>query len=183
MIAGGRSRRRGKGLLSLASDVEGLALTEFALVVGAVSVALLSTVDVARYYHAKSEVENATQMAVQLAWKSCDATKVPVTTSCPAFMTSINAGLRSTSLGSNVILKPNFPSEGYYCLNAAGGLQLVSDISSRPADCSSVGSASTVPVDYVQVQTSYVYRPLFSGISVGSLLPTTITSSSMMRME
>ena len=172
-----------KGLLRLASDIEGVAVTEFALIIGVVSMALLSTVDIVRYYRARSEVENATQMAVQLAWKKCDVTKLPATANCPEFLTSINAGLQSTSLGTNVTLKQNFPSEGYYCLDTAGVLKSVSDTSSRPADCSSVGNGSAQPVDYVQIQTSYTYHPLFSGVSIGSLLPSTITSTSMMRME
>jgi hypothetical protein len=182
-IKGWRSHRMMKGPLKLATDIEGLAVTEFALIIGVVSMALLSAVDITRYYRARSEVENATQMAAQLAWKSCDVTKLPAATNCPEFLTSINAGLHSTSLGTNVVLKQNFPSEGYYCIDTAGVLKSVSDISSRPDDCSSVGNGSAQPVEYVQIQTSYTYRPLFSGISIGSLLPSTITSTSMMRME
>ncbi len=175
--------RPGRSWRRLASDVGGAAVVEFALVISMLSIALLNTVDVARYYYARSEVENATQMGTQSAWKTCDTTKLPATTNCPGFQTAVSTGVQSTSLGTAVALQTGSPSEGFYCVATSGALTRVSGVSSKPADCSSVGSASDQPADYVQVQTSYAYHPIFTGLSIGSLMPSTITSTSMMRMQ
>jgi hypothetical protein len=42
--------------------------------------------------------------------------------------------------------------------------------------------ASLQPGDYIKVQTTFTYTPLFKGITVGSLLPTKITSTTYMRL-
>ena len=75
-----------------------------------------------------------------------------------------------------------YPAEGYYCVNSSGVLTWVSNVSSPPNTCTSVGSASTVPADYVVVQTTYTFAPIFPGLSVGGLLPTSLTSTSYVRL-
>ncbi len=166
----------------LLSDIEGAAAIEFGLMIGLLSIALLNMVDVAQYYYARTAVENATQMATQSAWKTCDPTKLPATTNCPAFQTAVSTGAHSTTLGAAVVVQQGSPSEAYYCVDTNGVLTRVSNVSSKPADCSAWGSADQ-PADYIKVQTSYIYHPIFTGVSIGSLLPSAITSTSMMRMQ
>lgn len=181
-----RAERTGSGarqVRRLPSDINGAAAIEFALTIGFLSIALLNTVDVAQYYYARTEVENAAQMAAQSAWKACDTTQLPATTNCPNLQTAVSTGAHATPLGASVVVQSGSPSEAYYCVNTHGVLTNVGGVSSKPADCSAVGSAADQPGDYVKVQTSYVYHPIFTGISVGSLLPATITSTSTMRLQ
>jgi signal transduction histidine kinase len=53
-------------------------------------------------------------------------------------------------------------------------LQYVSDVSSKPADCTAAGMPSLQPGDYIQVQTTFTYVSLFGGLSVASTFPTPI---------
>lgn len=156
---------------------------EFALTASMVSVAMISTVDIGRYYYARSQVENATQMGAQSAWQACDVSKLPATINCPGFTDAVNAGIWSTSLGTGVNLQAGSPSEGYYCVNTSGDLQYVSDVASKPTDCSSVGSASDQPADYIKIQTSFSYTPIFTRFIIGNVFPSYITATSLMRMK
>jgi hypothetical protein len=68
-----------------------------------------------------------------------------------------------------------------YCVNSSGQLQYVSDVYSRPDDCTSVGTPTNTPSDYVLVQVNYTYAPLF-GFSAANLLSTTITKTAWVRL-
>ena len=132
------------------------------------------------------QVENATQMAVQAAWKACDPSKgyLPAMTSCPDLTTSITEAAQSTSLGNQVAIQDGSPSEGYYCLNTSGALQLVAAATNDPpADCSATGAAGITPADYIQVTTTFPYTPLFTGITVASAFNTPIVKTSTMRLN
>ena len=176
----GEPRRR---LGALATDTRGTAAIEFSLIAGFVIFALFNTIDFARYFWQKMEFENATQMAAQAAWKTCDTTHLPATTNCPGLNAAVTAAIHSSSLGSSVTLANGSPTEGYYCVNASSALVYVSDVSSKPANCSSVGNASGLPGDYIKVQTTYTFTPLFSGISLGSTLTSPIIDTSIMRLQ
>ena len=89
---------------------------------------------------------------------------------------------QSTSLGSAVTFQNGSPAEGYYCINASGALQYVSDVSSRPADCTAAGMPALQPGDYLQVQTTFTYQSLFPRLSVANAFPTPITRLAMMRL-
>ncbi|HEX3494081.1 MAG TPA: hypothetical protein VHT48_01710, partial [Methylocella sp.] len=98
---------------------------------------------------------------------------------------AIDSAIQSTSLGTYVSRYSGFPQEGYYCVNASNALQLVGPVtSSPPADCSAAGNPATSPSDYLQVQVTYPYQPLFPGlISVMSTSGiSSITKTSWMRM-
>ena len=151
--------------------------------VGFLSLAMLNTVEIAKFYFQKMEVENATQMGAQAAWKTCDTTKLPATTNCSGLTTAITTAISSTSLGNAVTLQTGFPQEGYYCLNTSNTLVYASNVSSKPANCSATGQATLQPGDYIKIQTQYSYSPIFPGFTIGSLLPTSITSTSMMRLQ
>jgi hypothetical protein len=74
------------------------------------------------------------------------------------------------------------PAEGWYCVSSTGTLQYMATYSAPPADCSAAGNATIAPGDYVKIQTTYTFAPLFTGLSVGSMLPTTITATSYVRL-
>jgi Flp pilus assembly protein TadG len=171
-----------KSLGSLRKDVRGLAAIEFALIAGFLCYALLNVADVSIYLFDRVQVNNATQMGAQAAWATCDLNHLPASTKCPSMNGAVTTAVQSTSLGNNVSLQSGYPSEGFYCVNSSGVLTWVSDVSSRPNNCSSVGSAGTEPSDFVKIQTRYTYAPIFSGLSVAAVFPTTITYISYVRL-
>jgi hypothetical protein len=122
-------------------------------------------------------------MAAQAAWKSCDLSKLPATTNCSALSNAVQNAVHSTSLGSRVTVQSGSPSEGYYCLNSSDALQYVSGVTSKPADCSAAGMSNLQPADYIRVDTTFTYTPLFPGISVAESFATPITKSAWMRLD
>lgn len=183
--------RAWENLKALGPDRRGVAAIEFALVGGFLSVALLNLVDVSIYIFQKMEVDNAAQAGAQAAWNLCGPTTGPnesyqlpatLNNNCPGLTAKVTAAVQSTSLGTNVTLQSGSPAEGFYCLNSSNALVYVSSVSSKPANCSSVGEASLQPADYIQIQTTFTYAPLFTGITVASLLTTPITSTALIRL-
>jgi Flp pilus assembly protein TadG len=160
----------------------GVAAVEFALIAGVVIYAFVNAVDIGLYLYKEMEVENATQVAAQAAWKACDLTHLPATTNCPGLQSAVNTAVQSTSLGASVTLQSGSPSEGYYCVNAASALQYISNVSSKPADCTAAGQPSIQPGDYIDIQTSYTYAPLFPALSIAGTFKTPITRSALMRL-
>jgi hypothetical protein len=55
--------------------------------------------------------------------------------------------------------------------------------SPKPANCTLAGSTTTKPGDYLLIQVTYTYAPLFTGASIAALLPTTITNSAWVRLS
>lgn len=170
-------------LRGLARDNSAMATVEFAMIGGLMVTAMVNAVDTATYFHHRMEVQNATQMGAQAAFQACDTTKLPATTKCSGLTAAVTAGIQATSLGTAVTLISGSPAEGYYCLNASNALQYVSDVSSKPANCTAAGNASATPVDYIKVQTTYSFTPIFGQASVTNLLPSPITATAMMRLE
>ena len=159
---------------------------ELALVAGTLSTLMLNGVEIGRFYFAKMELQNATQMAAQNVWKTCDTTaKSPATVNCSARNAAIRRGLESTSLGSNVSIVAGYPTEAYYCASTTNGtlVNVGAVTSAKPSTCSPNGSGSDTPGDYIVIQAQYTYTPIFRSITIGSLLPTTITSTTTMRIQ
>jgi hypothetical protein len=152
------------------------------MIAGFLAFAVLNVADVSSFFIDELQVHEATQMGVQAAWATCDLNHVPATTKCPNMNSAVTAAIHSTSLGSSVTLVSGSPSEGFYCVNSGGNLQYMADVSSPPNDCSGAGNGGVPPADYVEVQTTYTYTPIFGGASVASLLPSTITSTSWVRL-
>jgi hypothetical protein len=98
-------------------------------------------------------------------------------------VTAVQNALGSTSLGTAVSLVSGSPSVGYYCVNSSNALQYVSNISSKPADCTAAGTPSLKPGYYIQVQTTFTYTPIFPGMSISGTFPTPINSASLMRLS
>jgi Flp pilus assembly protein TadG len=167
---------------ALRTDRSGVAAIEFALFAIFLSLALVNVADVSIYVYQRMQAENATQVAVQAAWKTCDAAKLPATTNCPGLATAVQEALQSTSLGTRVTLVSGSPSEGYFCINSSNALQKVSNVTSKPADCSAAGMPALKPGDYIQVQTTFPYAPLFPGLSVTGTFTTPINRTAIMRL-
>ena len=175
-----KAKRR---LGEIASDCRGVVAIEFAIFAGLLCFAILNVVDVSVYVYQRMQVENATEMGAQAAWKACDLLSLPATKNCPTLTTSVQNAVHSTSLGTRVALKSGSPSEGYYCVNSSQTLQYVSDITSRPADCSAVGMSNLQPADYVRIDTTFSYTPLIPGLTVANTFATPITRSAWMRLD
>jgi Flp pilus assembly protein TadG len=169
----------------MVADVRGTSAIEFSFFVGLLSLALLNVTDISVYIYKRMELENATQMGAQAAFKTCDPSNgyLPATTKCPGLNTAVTNAIQSTSLGALVQLQSGSPSEGYYCLNSSAALQYVSSVSQKPSDCSSVGMATLEPEDYIKISTSYAYTPMFSGVSVAGAFATPITNTAMIRLD
>src|SRR6202051_5025156 len=138
-------------------DAGGVAAVEFAIAATLIMVGILNAVDVGIYEYRRMQVENAAQVGAQAAWKACYDTSgmLPATRKCSGLNDAITAAIQSTSLGTAVSLSPGYPTEGYYCVNTSGVLQLVGGLSNRPTDCSAAGNSSANPGDYLQVGVTY----------------------------
>lgn len=173
-----RTLARGK------SDTSGVAALEFAVIIPIMLSILCNMYDFGVYIYDCMQVANASQMGAQAAWKTCDPSQQPATTQCGALRTAVSSAVASTTLGTSVQLAAGSPSEGYYCLNASKTLQYVSDVSSKPANCSAVGNAAVGPGDYVTVQVTYQYVPRFQfPLSLAGVLTTPITTSGVIRID
>jgi Flp pilus assembly protein TadG len=168
-------------------ETRGAAAAEFALTLIFLVFPLLSATDLGIYIYQRMEVQNAAQVASQAAWAACDtAAKLPATTGspahCAALDAAVNAAAWSTSLGTNVTVTSK--TEGFYCVSTStSALVAVGTFpGTKPANCSSVGSSAAVPGDYIIITTSYTYTPVFTGVSLASLLTTPMTSTVWMRL-
>jgi Flp pilus assembly protein TadG len=167
---------------AIRADQSGVSAIEFAFFIGMLAFGVLNTADVSIYIYKRMQVENATEMGAQAAWKACGLNQLPATINCPGFLTAVQNGVKSTSLGTQVTLQTGYPTEGWYCVDSSGVLQYVSDPSTKPTDCSAVGTTND-PADYVTIQTTYTYTPLFGNISVASAFTTPITKTALMRLN
>jgi len=170
---------------AMSTDQSGVAAIEFGIFSVFLALALANVVDVTMYLYQRMQAENATEVAAQAAWKTCDLTVLPMTTDCSTLAASVTAvqnALGSTSLGTGVALVSGSPSVGYYCVNSSNALQYVSAISSKPADCTAAGTPTLQPGYYIQVQTTYTYTPIFPGVSISSTFATPINNTSLMRL-
>jgi len=185
-VCAGTFRKLARRACALKTDERGASALEFAIFAGILSFGLLNTADISIYIYKRMQVENATEMAAQAAWKACDPSKgyLPATLSCPDLTTAITQAAQSTALGDQVTIATGSPQEGFYCLNDAGTLQLVANATlNPPADCSSTGLVGQAPGDYIKVTTSFSYAPLFPGVTVAGVFPTPIMKTSMMRLN
>jgi Flp pilus assembly protein TadG len=170
---------------AMPADQRGVAAVEFGIFVPLLFLALANVVDVTIYLYQRMQVQNATEVAAQAAWKTCDLTVLPPTTDCSTLAASVTAvqnALGSTSLGTAVTLVSGSPTVGYYCVNSSNALQYVSAISSKPADCTAAGTPSLKPGYYIQVQTTFTYAPIFPGMSISGTFPAPINGASLMRL-
>jgi Flp pilus assembly protein TadG len=166
----------------------GVAALEFSIIAGILGFLLVNVFDFAAYAYMRMQVANAAEMGAQAAWQACDPSVQPATTKCgtngATLNAAVSAAITSTSLGNRISLA-GAPSEGYYCMNngSPSVLQLVGPVSSpKPTDCTAAGMSSLKPGDYIQIQVTFTYAPVIR-MSLASLLTTTITGTSMMRLS
>jgi Flp pilus assembly protein TadG len=162
----------------------GTASIEFGVMAGTLVLVMLNGVEVARYYFAKTELANAVHMAAQAVWDECETTaQLPTSSNCSGRNTRMNNGLHSSSLGNAVTLTSGYPTEQWYCVNNGTGA-LTAAGSTKPANCSSFGGLSSEQAGYyLTVRGQYTYTPLFATITVGSAMPSTVTSTTMVRLQ
>jgi len=157
----------------------GAAAAEFALILTLLVVPVLNVVDFGIYVYDRMQLDNAGQSAVQTAWAQCAATGlIPATVNnyCSGLSTAMTTAAQSSSLGSGVSVTSTTED---YCCPGAGALTCQGSVSNTtPAACAS-GEA---PGDYLFVTVSYTYAPLYSGVSLASLLTTPITRTAWMRL-
>jgi Flp pilus assembly protein TadG len=167
----------------LANDA-GTALIEFAIVAPILVILLLNLFDFSSLIWAIMETDYSAQVGAQAAFKTCAGGSLPAMTTgnCPNLTTAITTAMQSTSLGTNVSLSNGYPGETYYCTSGTT-LQSVGTYSSppNPFDCSSVGNPGVTPGDYIQVQVTYSYSPIFAGLSLAS--SQTLTGTAMERLQ
>jgi Flp pilus assembly protein TadG len=166
-------------------DTGGVAAVEFSIAATMLIVGILNAVDLGLYEYQRMQVENSAQVGAQAAWKACYdiSAMLPATTKCSGLNDAITAAIQSTSLGTAVSLTAGYPTEGYYCVNTSGALQSVGDLSNKPANCSDAGNSSALPGDYIQVNVTYAYTPLFSNLTVmGASGISSISMTSWMRL-
>jgi Flp pilus assembly protein TadG len=153
--------------LKLTHDERGLAAVEFAVVAMLLVVILGNGVDFGGYQYRTMQVQEAAQVGAQTAWSVCNTPSLlPATQNCSGLNAAVTTAIQSTSLGTRAALASGYPAEGYYCVNASGALQSVGTVSSKPADCSAAGNASTSPGDYIQIAVTTAYAPIFPCFSV-----------------
>ncbi len=185
-------KRWGLRLSTYRSRTDGAAAVEMALWVSVLTVPFLSISDLGIYAYSKMQVENASQMAAQSAWQYCGTSaQIPAVTNCTNLQTVMTNAAQSTTLSTHVTVATAAITEGYYCTNSSGALQLVgtagtlstAPVAPSPNNCDTVLGTGVTPADYVQVTASYTYAPIFAHISVASFLPTTISKQSWIRLQ
>jgi Flp pilus assembly protein TadG len=170
------------GLRRLACANKGNAAVEFALVSTILVPLFLNVVDFTFLIWSKMEVDNAAQMGVEAAFKSCSSGTLPATSNCAGMSNTITTAVQATSLSTAVSQGSGSPSENYRCVSGTT-LQSVGSYSSppNPFNCAAAGSASATPGDYLTVTVNYSFTPIFAGLS---FVPTqTLASSAIQRLQ
>jgi Flp pilus assembly protein TadG len=165
----------------LCRNQSGATAIEFALIAGILVYLLLNGIDMGRYIYLRGQVENATQAGAHAVWEKCDPMKLPLIAKCYTDQTAAKTAVASVIsnmvpgiTGSQLVI-----TEGYYCPDAAGALHSVTNVSSLPTQCLS----GVVPGDYVQVQLTYPFTPLFGNVTVARTFGASISMTSYMRLQ
>jgi Flp pilus assembly protein TadG len=169
-------------LRGFAADESGLAAIEMALVTVLFAGALINAVEIGRYGVTIMQVNNAAQAGASAAYGACDAEHVPATTNCSELNAAVDTAVASTTLGTRIKRGDSY-NEGWYCVNAAKQLQLISSPGSKPADCSAAQNPSASPALYLGVQATYPYKPMFPGVTLAESFTSPIVRTAWMRMQ
>jgi len=116
--------------------------------------------------------------------KSCvtsDFCTLAATTNCSALYSSVTTAVQSTSLGDHVYVQGTI-SEGWYCINSAKALEYVAPVGSKPADCTSVHNDTGSPGLYLAVHATYLYQPIFPGLTIAETFQGNINRTAWMRL-
>jgi Flp pilus assembly protein TadG len=164
-------------------DQRGIAAVEMAMVLGIFAVGFMNATDVGRYAYQTSQVNAAAQAGAQAALNACDMNHTPATVNCADLNSAVTTAIQTTTLGSQVTIDGGI-SEGWYCLDATGKLQLAGSVMAKPTDCSGIASpaANASPVLYLQVPVTFPFQPLFPGLTLAKTFTSTIKRTAWMRM-
>jgi Flp pilus assembly pilin Flp len=157
----------------LRADERGVAAIETGLVGTILIAMLLNVIEVSRYAYISTQVNAATQAAVQAAVVACDTNHSPVLANCPALSEAVSTAMHGTSLGDDVALQDNM-SERWYCVSANDKLE-------QAGGASSTCSAGGKPALYLKIRTTYPYRPLFPGLTIAEAFSDSIQHTAWMR--
>ena len=168
---------------SVTSDNRGVALIEFALVAPIRVLLLANVVEFGRLIWSQMQLDYAAQTGAQMVLKVCaNQGNLPATTNCPNMNSAVVQAVQSGPLGASATVSSGYPSESYECTS---GINLVSvgtpAAPPSPFDCSSVGNPGAIPGDYVQIDVSYSYSPVFTQLSLAS--PQTRRGQALERMQ
>lgn len=172
-------------------DTRGAAAAELVLWITLMLAPVMSVMDVGFYAFQRMQVELAAQAGVQAIRLQCNDSVAPLTKNCATFSSAVTTAVHGTLLADAISVKSGYPSEGYYCVNGSA-LVLVGTSGTAgspptkpsPYTCDSVtGGSTAAPGTYVRVSVQHTYTPVFSGISVASLLPSPITATAWLRTE
>ena len=179
------SRRRSRSARPRPGGVirnhDGNTMIEFALIAPVLVLLIMNILDFTMIVWDQMETDYSAQMAAQAAYKTCSTGTLPAKSNCAGLTTAITTAIQSTSLGNAVSQAAGSPSETYYCVSGTT-LQSVGSYSSPPSpfDCSAAGNAGVTPGDYIEVDVTYAYSPIFTGLSLVSAQ--TLTAKSMQRL-
>lgn len=156
----------------------GAAAAEFAIWAVILVPAVVNAVDVGFYAWDKTQVSNAAQAGVQAAfaaWANCAS--ATSTSGCTGFSTQVSRAITNSSfIGGSVSQGTASASEGYYCADVSTGA-LVSN------GTSSSCSTGAIAGYYFPLKVTFTYTPLFRGATVTSLLNTTMSQESWIRLK
>jgi Flp pilus assembly protein TadG len=149
----------------------GAAAVEFALWLVAIAYPLLNVIDFGFYAFQRTQVENASQMGVAFAYNKCSPYySTPVYTNCGSNgAAAVASGIQSTTLQNRVSTTTGGITEFLNGTSQTTGGTLTSPPSSSG--------------NYLGVRVTYNYDPLFGRASIVSLLGTTITKTSWIRLK
>lgn len=160
--------------LAFRRDASGVAAAEFAIWLFFLVPATLNIVDLGVYIFRKMQVQSAAQMGAQAAYLNCSA---PLTCNVD---TQVDAAIQSTSLGT-LVTRVGSVSIAQYCPASNAGAS-TNSLVAQNSTCSSVTSTGTTPGYYAKVTVTYTANPIFPGVTVASLLSSTITQTSWSRI-
>ncbi|HEV7157543.1 MAG TPA: TadE/TadG family type IV pilus assembly protein [Caulobacteraceae bacterium] len=173
----------------------GAAAMELALCLGLLILPTLNVIDLAVYAYCQMQTHNAAEMAVEAAFSDCaEAQYLPATNQLPngpkctasssiykiAATDVVSAAINETTLANSVSLSSLV--EGFYCATTLNTIVAVASTAQTCSGAANAADSSATPGDYVVVTATYHYTPMFKGITVSSLLPTTITRTAYMRL-
>lgn len=148
-------------------DLRGAAAAEFAIWLFFLVPAILNIIDLGVYVFRRMQVDSAAQAAVQAAFTNCNISAGSSSGStCPNMSGAIARAIASTSLGSSVTQQSI--NEGNYCADATNNVL---------NSCSTTGAGH-----YIYITVQYTNEPVFPGVTVASILPSTITRTAWTRL-
>jgi Flp pilus assembly protein TadG len=158
---------------------DGAAAVEFAIWLVVLIPLLVNGVDVALYVYDKTQVTSAAQAAVQAGYSKWDSCAPASSTSgCSGFSTAIsNAISNSGRLGPKITTTTASGTEQYYCADTTTGTLIANGTSS--STCSSGATAGW----YYPLKVTYNFTPTFRGVSIATVLNTTITQEAWIRLK